>query len=183
LLDVAVMVERVPPQVTFPLRQRVLRPGQSLDRILLPGEDSDISGNFVARDNETGEVLSTGSVWPEPPPWVPSSPTHSEHAHHGPVEVPELALELTGPAGETCWRLRGMATAEDRRGEGLGKMVLDAIVAHAEQNGATLLWCNGRVRAIPFYERGGFRGLGELFEEEAFGPHLLMWRPLREEMT
>jgi GNAT superfamily N-acetyltransferase len=183
LQKVAVTVERVAPELTFPLRQLVLRPGRSLDAILLPGEDSDTSGSFVARDGETGEVLSTASVWPEPPPWVPGSPTHDEHARHPPFEVPELALELTGPAGETCWRLRGMATIETRRGQGLGKLVLDACVAHADANGAALVWCNARERAIPFYARGGFAGLGERFNEEDFGPHLLMWRPLREGTT
>lgn len=171
----AVTVERVAPVETFPLRQKVLRPGRSLENILLPGEDSEVAGSFVARDIETGEVVSTGSVWPEPPPWLPVSPFYGEHALG---EVPEIAIALSGADGEDCWRIRGMATAEGRRGEGLGGAVLEAVVRHAAANGATLVWCNARERAIPFYERGGFSGLGERFEEKDIGPHLLMWRPL-----
>jgi GNAT superfamily N-acetyltransferase len=177
----AVTVERVRPTETFPLRQRVLRPDQSLDlSLLLPGEDGALGGSFVVRDVATGEVISTGSVWPEPPPWVPGSPTYASHAGHAPYEVPPIARELSGTEGDRCWRLRGMATAEERRGEGLGRAVLDAIVLHAAGHGAALIWCNARVRAIPFYERVGFAGLGELFEEPGIGPHLVMWKALGE---
>jgi GNAT superfamily N-acetyltransferase len=176
-----VSVERVRPTETFPLRQRVLRPDRSLDlSLLLPGEDGALAGSFVVRDVATGDVISTGSVWPEPPPWVPGSPTHASHAGHAPYELPPLARELTGTEGDRCWRLRGMATAEERRGEGLGGAVLDAIVSHAASQGGALIWCNARVRAIPFYERGGFAGLGEQFEEAEVGPHLVMWRALGE---
>jgi GNAT superfamily N-acetyltransferase len=181
LQPVAVTVERVTPQETFPLRQRVLRPGRALDRILLPGEDSPIAANFVVRDAGTREVISTGSAWPEPPPWVAGSPTYEEHAGHPPYEVPALARELTGDAGSRCWRLRGMATAEEHRGEGLGRSVLEAIVAHVAAEDGTLIWCTARIRAIPFYERAGFAGLGELFDEAEFGPHLVLWKPLGKE--
>lgn len=186
VLGVPFSVEKVHPSETFPLRRQVLRPGRSPERILLAGEDSEVAGSFVAREVDTGSVLSTGSTWPEPPPWVAGSPTHDEHgpeADHGPApyEVPDLAVALTGIAGDHCWRLRGMATVEDRRGEGLGAAVLEAIVEHARANGGNLIWCTARERAVAFYERAGFSALGQRFDEKEFGPHLLMWKAIEEE--
>ena len=75
------------------------------------------------------------------------------------------------------WRIRGMATAPEARGRGAGAAVLRALVAHAEANGATRVWCNARVRAISLYERAGFRVVSDVFEPPDIGPHVKMERP------
>jgi GNAT superfamily N-acetyltransferase len=171
-----VLVERVAPAETFELRRRVLRPHQNVDQMVLAGDDDPSTGCFVARDARTGEVVSTASVRRELPPWYPDAPP-GRHLPDGPV--PDAASQAAGEGGSNAWRLRGMATAEPRRGEGLGGLVLDAVVDHVTGEGGGLLWCSARVPAQEFYKRAGFEVLGEMFEEPEIGPHVLMWRVVK----
>lgn len=88
-----------------------------------------------------------------------------------------LAVGLVGPdGGRGAWRVRGMATVPEARGQGAGTRVLDALVRHAEAEGATLVWCNARTRAIPLYERAGFEVVSDVFEPPHIGPHVRMER-------
>ncbi|MGM0555190.1 MAG: GNAT family N-acetyltransferase [Myxococcota bacterium] len=78
------------------------------------------------------------------------------------------------------YQLRGMAIAEDDQRYGLGSRLIQVSVprlALAEPD-AKILWCNAREHVIPFYERLGFEGIGDLFEIEGIGPHLRMWREM-----
>ena len=72
------------------------------------------------------------------------------------------------------WRVRGMATAADARGRGLGAVVLAALIEHARAQGAELVWCAARPRAIPLYERAGFVAEGEQYDVPELGPHRRM---------
>jgi predicted GNAT family N-acyltransferase len=146
-------IERVSWNDTRPLRHRVLRPHQRLEEVGLPGDDKADSGHFAAFD-DLGEIIATGVVIREAPPWSP-----------------DLA-----PA----WRLRGMATAEGRRGEGIGRAVLDAAVAHVADHGGGLLWCTARLPAVEFYRHAGFETQGEPWEEHVIGPHVAMVRPVSD---
>ncbi|MDT3445366.1 MULTISPECIES: GNAT family N-acetyltransferase [unclassified Pseudofrankia] len=141
-----VRLERVEAEVTLPLRQRVLRPHQAVHDVVFPGDDEPDSAHVVAVLAD-GTVVGTVSVMREEAPW--------------------------GAAG---WRLRGMATDEAMRGLGIGSRLLAAAVDHVRGHGGGLLWCNARVRAVPFYERGGLRTRGEPWEEPRIGPHVVMWR-------
>jgi GNAT superfamily N-acetyltransferase len=147
-----VQVERVTAAETFSLRQRVLRPHQPIEETAFPGDDEPDSGHFAAFDTKadlaTRVVLGTASVLREAPPW----PTDD------------------GPA----WRLRGMATAEARRGEGIGAAVLAAVIDHVRANGGGLLWCNARLLAVDFYRRAGLVTRGESWDEPFIGPHIAM---------
>lgn len=76
------------------------------------------------------------------------------------------------------FRLRGMATDEKYRSQGFGTQ----LVIHAQdllrQQRCDLIWCNARIKAIPFYENLGFRSLGELFELPGIGAHKVMYKIL-----
>jgi len=90
-----------------------------------------------------------------------------------------IAVGLVGPDGEPgAWRVRGMATAPEARGNGAGSAVLDALVVHAVARGATRVWCNARTPAISLYECAGFRVVSEEFEIPEIGPHFAMERRL-----
>jgi predicted GNAT family N-acyltransferase len=65
--------------------------------------------------------------------------------------------------GAPAWRLRGMATAEDRRNCGVGGALLQAGLAEIRRRGGNLVWCNGRSTARDFYLRHGFVSQGEEF--------------------
>ena len=79
---------------TFPLRQRVLRPHETADALSMrPGNDEAVHLAAV----EDGTVVGTAVVMREAAPWA--------------------------RAGEASWRLRGMATAEDRFSAGFGCVI------------------------------------------------------------
>jgi GNAT superfamily N-acetyltransferase len=144
-----VRVERVPADRTYDLRGRVLRP-HAPDRVRFPGDDVPDAASFAAIDGD--EVVGTVVVYPEACPWRPEA--------------------------TAAWRLRGMATAPDRRSAGIGGAVLAAALAHIAAAGGTLVWCNARTPARRFYERAGFRVHGDEWVDPDIGPHVAMWRPV-----
>jgi GNAT superfamily N-acetyltransferase len=86
-----------------------------------------------------------------------------------------IAVGTIAPSPERGgWRLRGMATAAEARNRGAGAAVLAALLRHARDRGASLVWCNARTPARRFYERAGFRVTSEVFEIPPIGPHVVM---------
>ena len=144
-----IRVERVPAGVTFRLRREVLRPHETYEELVLPGDDDPDTGHFAAFD-EKGNVVGTSTVRRESPPWEPGQ--------------------------QQAWRLRGMATADGLRGKGIGAQVLAATIDHVAREGGGLLWCNARTPAVEFYRRAGFETRGDVWEEPMIGPHIVMLR-------
>jgi len=140
-----VQILRVTAAETFSLRQRILRPRDTFDELSLLHDDADAC-HFGAVDD--GTVIGAASVLREKAPW---------------------SVEL----GQS-WRLRGMATAEDRRSQGVGTAILAAAIQHVRQRGGGVLWCNARMAAVPFYERNGFGTRGESWADSILGPHIAM---------
>jgi GNAT superfamily N-acetyltransferase len=86
-----------------------------------------------------------------------------------------VAVGLIGREGDPgAWRVRGMATAPIARGRGAGTAVLDALLRHAREHGASSVWASVRPSARSLYERAGFRATSEVFELPEIGPHLMM---------
>lgn len=113
--------------------------------VALPGDDDPSAVHVGAYDGDG--LLGTGSVRQEPAPWAPAVP---------------------------AWRLRGMATEPARRGEGVGALVLAALVQHCREHGGGELWCNARTPARAFYARAGFTEVGEEWVDPEIGPHVRM---------
>lgn len=65
--------------------------------------------------------------------------------------------------GRPAWRLRGMASAPEVRGQGYGAAILATALARLRRDGVRLLWANARVVALPFYRPFGFVTVGEEF--------------------
>lgn len=84
-----------------------------------------------------------------------------------------VAVGLVGP-DDDGWRVRGMATAPEHRGNGAGGAVLRALLDHATAMGATRVWCTARIEARTLYERAGFAVASEEFELPQIGPHVVM---------
>jgi GNAT superfamily N-acetyltransferase len=144
-------VEVVDEAQTRALRRAVLRPHLAPDAPL-PGDEL-TDGVHLAALDETGTVVGTCFVYPEPCPWLP---------------------ERAG-----AWRLRQMATGDGLRGRGIGSAVLEAAQAYVVDHGGALLWCDARAAAVAFYRRNGLVGHGEVFTDEQHPtPHLRMWRDL-----
>jgi predicted GNAT family N-acyltransferase len=113
--------------------------------VALPGDDDPRAVHVAVLDGDA--VVATGNVRREPAPWAP--------------EVP-------------AWRLRGMATEQDRRGEGLGERVLAALLTHCREEGGGEVWCNARTPARTFYRRAGFTEVGDEWVDPEIGAHVRM---------
>jgi GNAT superfamily N-acetyltransferase len=138
-------IRRVTVDEILPLRSEVLRGGGPLERALLPGDTEGL-----------------GVHWGT---WL------------GGLLVACVSLyDVTSDDGVVSTQLRGMATAPELRSQGFGGALL--IVALRDWEGradaAHPLWCNARIRAVPFYERHGFVGEGEPFDFPGVGEHLRM---------
>jgi GNAT superfamily N-acetyltransferase len=140
----------VPAAVGQALRKAVLRPHEPIEGPMYPLEEDPATAHFAALAD--GCVLAVGSVMADGHPREPAS-------------------------GD--WRVRGMATLPEWRGHGLGARVLDALEAHAREEGAGRLWCNARIGARSFYERAGWLTEGGEYEIPGIGMHLLMSKQLR----
>ncbi len=149
LESVLIQVARVDAAITRPLRRRILRPHQTLEELVVPGEDGPEAAWFAAIRGE--DVVGTSGVFPE---------------------------ELAGDSRAPAWRLRAMATDESIRGLGVGEMLLDVSVDHARSHGAKLVWCSARTPVQAFYEERGFEVVSDVYEPENLGPHVRMARPL-----
>ena len=127
------------------MRSEVLRPGQSARELNYPGDEDPSSLHLAAVAG--GRILAVASIMREAMP---------------------------GDGSPQDWRLRGMASAPEVRGRGIGAALLGGCLQHARERGAQRVWCNARVGARSFYERAGLRVHGEPFDVPAIGMHLLM---------
>ncbi len=143
-------IAAVGPADVRPLRQRVLRPHQRAAELVFPGDLEAEALHLAARLGEGGRIVGVAS-------WLPEGP-----------DLPELA------AARRPVRLRGMATAPELRGTGIGAALLEEGATRLAATGVDLVWCQARVAARGFYERHGFAAHGEPFELPEIGPHVVM---------
>ena len=103
---------------------------------------------------------------------VPATKEHDEHDRTDARHYLACAADGT-PAGAARWRqtengvkLERFAVLADFRNQEIGAALLHAVLVdvQAEQIDAEV-YLNAQLRAIPFYERHGFRKEGEMFEE------------------
>jgi predicted GNAT family N-acyltransferase len=144
-----VQVRVVDGAATRELRRAVLRPGWALGSPMHGDDNPDAVHLAVVDDDE--RVVGACLVLPRDYPLRPT---------------------LDG-----AWQLRGMATAAQVRGQGIGTLLLDAALDEIRRRGGRLVWCDARTSAVGFYRRHGFAAEGEEFEHHESGiPHFRMWR-------
>lgn len=134
---------------TKELRRAVLRPTWPIGSPMHGDENPDAI-HFAAVDDD-GTTIGTCLILPRPYPPRPDEPG--------------------------AWQLRGMATAPERRSQGIGAAIVDAAIGTAKQRGGRLIWCDARTTAVPFYRAHGFTAEGaEFLHAESGIPHYRMWR-------
>jgi GNAT superfamily N-acetyltransferase len=84
---------------------------------------------------------------------------------------PQAYGEFTG----TGYQLRGMATIEKYRGQGMGNQLLNFGIVYLRGQKANYLWCNARKKALPFYINMGFEIISDEFEVPVIGPHYVLY--------
>lgn len=147
-----VEIRPITPEETRPIRQQVLRPHQRIEELNYPG-DSDLQSLHVGAFVD-GKMVGIASVYQQPP---------------------------EGSDDPKAWRLRGMATVPEVRGDGYGGKLLMACIRYVAVQGGGWLWCNGRTNVAGFYQRYGFQIEGDVVEIPGTGPHYYLWRPVRLE--
>jgi ribosomal protein S18 acetylase RimI-like enzyme len=125
----------------------VLRPHERVEDLVWPGDDAAGTLHLGAREDGGDALIGVVSIAPEPHPYDPRP-------------------------GD--WHIRGMATAADARGRGVGAALLRECLAHAQRSGGARAWCSARTSAAGFYERQGFRAEGDVFDRPVIGPHVIM---------
>ena len=146
------IIQQISPEATHSLRQLILRPQQGLSDCAFSGDKAPGSVHFAAFHGN--EMVGVVSLYREAHPDWPDP-----HA----------------------WRIRGMATLERVRGQGIGRALLERVVAHAERQAPpALIWCNARALACGFYQKAGFKIASGRFEIAGAGPHYLMLKRCSE---
>ncbi|NVJ66568.1 MAG: GNAT family N-acetyltransferase [Gammaproteobacteria bacterium] len=142
-------IQRVPLDFIYPLRSKVLRPGQAISSCHYPEDKQADAFHLAALDS--GNVIGIASFY------------HEAH--------PDLD-------GNKAYRLRGMAVEPEMQSYGIGSKLLSQAFDICNKAGADLLWCNARTAAMNFYLKLGFKATGEPFELAGIGEHYLMHREL-----
>jgi predicted GNAT family N-acyltransferase len=88
---------------------------------------------------------------------------------------PQSYGEFTGEG----YQLRGMATIEKFRGQGMGNQLLNFAIVYLRGQSANYLWCNARKVASRFYLNMGFEIISPEFEIQNIGPHYVMYVKIR----
>lgn len=76
-------------------------------------------------------------------------------------------------------QLRGMAVLDKFKGNGVGKLLLETGEQLALKKKKTIIWCNARIVAVPFYEKMGYKIVGPTFEIPLVGLHYVMKKEIR----
>lgn len=74
-------------------------------------------------------------------------------------------------------KVERVAVVPERRGEGLGRAVMDAVEGHAREAGYDEVVLDAQVPVVGFYEALGYAVEGEEFEDAGI-PHRRMRKPL-----
>jgi len=139
------IVKKIKAEKTRNLRQIILRPHQSADELVYPGDEDAETVHFGLYYQN--ELCGIASVYRNSP---------------------------NGYLSDDAWRLRGMATTEKSRGMGFGKELMHECLKFAKEKKGKLFWCNARVTAEKFYEKFGMKRYGDVFTPEGLGEHVVM---------
>lgn len=144
-------VVAITTQETYGLRRAVLRNG---DRDAVVAWDEDGWDGVVHLGVRVDDELVGTSTWiPRPMP--------------------------DGDDATGQWQLRGMATANGRRGSGLGGILVEAGCQRCAGAGGALVWARARDAALGFYVAHAFEVVGDGFVDATTQlPHHLVRRAI-----
>lgn len=142
-------IKEITASETFSVRQPVLRPGKNIETCHFEGDNLNTTRHFGLFVNQKLAGIAS------------------------------LFKERTSLLSENNqFQLRGMAVLTDFQMKGIGEL----LVKHAEKNAidraGSLIWFNARETAVGFYEKFGYKIIGEPFEINDIGTHFIMYKRL-----
>ncbi len=140
------MIKFIKPNEVLSIRNEVLREGKlTLDECRWPGDEAE--GTFHLGYFLEEKLLSIAS----------------------------FQVQSYGEFIGIGYQLRGMATIESYRGQGLGNQLLNFGLTYLRGQKANYVWCNARKKALKFYKSMGFEVISDEFEQPGIGPHYVMY--------
>ncbi len=92
---------------------------------------------------------------------------------HSEIEAVATARLLVDTEGHG--RIGRMAVLRPYRDHGIGSLLLQFVIDHAQQHGCRQLHLHAQLTAMRFYQRAGFTACGEVFDEAGIA-HCAMFR-------
>jgi len=142
---------------TIPLRMAILRQGLPMEEAVFVGDEEDTTFHVGAFDEADGQPLAIATMM---------------------LQADARCDSGSGSLSGLRYRLRGMAVAESRQRTGLGSTALIFAEQEAAKRGATIVWCNAREPAVPFYLRHDYETVGDRFDIPTAGPHFFCRKTL-----
>lgn len=142
-------IKQVDVKLITPIRHRVLREGKPISTCYFDGDNLPETYHFAAFSKH--QTIGCLSLMPK---------SHDKIS------------------GSNLYQLRGMAVLENYRGKNIGRDLLKQAEQHLISKNITNIWCNVRVKAIPFYSKNFYIKLGNTFNIEGVGLHVLMYKIL-----
>lgn len=111
------------------------------------------------------------------PPEVIAAEDADFHLLCSSSEGEPLACMILTPQEDSSIRMRQVAVAAERQGEGIGRTLVEFSEQFAREKGFRTMTMHARETAVPFYEHLGYERYGERFQEVSI-PHWKMRKDL-----
>jgi len=109
-------------------------------------------------------ALRHAVLWPAKPLAYVQLPDDAAGQHFGAFAAGALVAVISLFVGaDGVARFRKFATDPAWQGRGVGTALLRHLMAVAQSQGASQLWCDARQNTLPFYERFGLAPEGDVF--------------------
>ncbi|ESU29431.1 acetyltransferase [Flavobacterium limnosediminis JC2902] len=144
-----ILIRQIEAEDTFSVRQPVLRPGKSIESCHFEGDNLGTTAHFGLSENE--ELLAVVSLYK--------------------TNYPNCKIE-------NQFQMRGMAVLEKHQRMGLGEQLVKKAEHYVREKNGKLIWFNAREKAVPFYEKLGYKINGNPFEINDIGTHFVMYKRL-----
>lgn len=143
-------IREIPADAVYSVRQPVLRPGRPLSECIFEGDTFEKTLHLGLSLDEN--LIGVASFMQN------SNPLFNE---------------------ANQYQLRGMAVLSDYKGKGFGASLLIEGEKRLKNLGNNpFLWFNARDHAIGFYEKFGYKSIGEKFDVPGVCQHIVMFKPL-----
>ncbi|WP_028775415.1 GNAT family N-acetyltransferase [Shimazuella kribbensis] len=142
-------IRQIPASETYKMRHIILRPNQLIEDCVYQGDEEETTVHLGAFWE--GKLISIGSFLKA------SSSIFNDGLQY---------------------QLRGMATDPQYRRQKAGSTLMAEAEKMLRAKDVELLWCNARLGVKNYYNHLGFTQVGDRFEIEPIGPHVIMLKKL-----
>lgn len=139
----------IPSELTYIVRQPVLRPGKPIESCHFEGDDLHTTIHFgLYKDSVLVGVVSV----------FEAKNNHFE--------------------SETQYQVRGMAILDSEQQKGYGNFLMAEVEKLAQDNKVNIIWFNARESAVNFYKKLDYQIFGTAFDVVGIGTHYIMWKQI-----